>query len=112
MSEDDSSVATALAAGLISTLICCYKLIASFKAEKVDSSARKESERSLDYVMQSAGMEAVLKNLGDLTKNGVVKVWQTLDPVNEILGDKYRSVEEKVDQLVIMTRHLALGLRA
>lgn len=111
VSEDDSSVATALAAGLISTLICCYKLIVSFEAARADSSAREESERSLNYVMQHAGMEAVLNNLGDLTKDGVVKVWQTLDPVNEILGDKSRSVEEKVDQLAILTRHLALGLR-
>lgn len=109
--EDESSVATALAAGLISILIYCYKLAAYFKALEDGSSANEEAETSLRYVMQSAGMEAVLKNLGDLTEGRVIKVWQTLDPLSHVFFDKSKSLEEKVNQLVTVTNHLALGLK-
>ncbi|KAL1882837.1 hypothetical protein Daus18300_000475 [Diaporthe australafricana] len=109
--EDESSVATALAAGIISILICCYKLIASSKELEYGSVAYKEAQRNLSYVMQPAGMKTVIKNLGDLTEDRVVQVWQRLDPVSRVLGDKYQSLEEKIDQLVTLTRQLALGLR-
>lgn len=109
--EDESSVATALAAGLISLLIYCYKLAASYKALVEGPSASNEAETSLRYVMQSAGMQTVLNNLGDLTEDRVVKVWQTLDPLSQSLGDESRSLGERVNQLATMTKHLALGLR-
>lgn len=109
--EDESSVATALAAGLISTLIYCYKMAAYLKALEDGSSANEEAETSLRYVMQSAGMEAVLKNLGDLTEDRVIKLWETLDPLSHVFCDKSRSLEEKVNQLVTVTKHLALGLK-
>lgn len=143
--SDNSSVPTALAAGLASILMCCYRIVTSFSTRKekpvagswtqwsgsaskpddpvmieersdykggkdVDTGISKEPpshsfEKPIGYNKQIRrlnnfdGMRAAFENLGDLTEGSVIRVWETLGPLNRILGDESKDLDEKIGEL-------------
>ncbi|KAI0895890.1 hypothetical protein F4806DRAFT_496794 [Annulohypoxylon nitens] len=91
--ETGSSVATALAAGLAAMIIYCVK--ASILAVKTANRAREGvvgvgiPEDGAIHITDPDAMMGAFRNLGSLTQNNFIQVWEGLDPVSEMLA-KFR----------------------
>ncbi|KAI2472565.1 hypothetical protein F4781DRAFT_428267 [Annulohypoxylon bovei var. microspora] len=88
--ETGSSVATALAAGLAAMVIYCVK--ASVLAVKTANRAKEDvvgvgiPEDGAVRVADPDAMRGAFANLGTVTANSFVQVWEGLDPVSEMLA--------------------------
>ncbi|KAL7785168.1 hypothetical protein V8C37DRAFT_420238 [Trichoderma ceciliae] len=86
----DSSVATALGAGLAAIILYCFKAIALAHLNRTESYSREErfepilrlgEYQRIDHNI----MMATFQNLGTMTDHRFIKVWESLDIITEAL---------------------------
>lgn len=115
-----SDVATALAASLAATVMCCFKtaaLATKIALASDDPQAALPStqfkEEHIRSIAEHLNMEFAFNNIGFVTANRFVQVWDSLDPVSKVLDDPTRTHEDKVECIIklctILTNWRALG---
>lgn len=114
-SATGSSVATALGAGLAATILYCFKASAlanliSETRDMEENETREQQESILsDHATRIAEhdlMMAAFQNLGTVTNDRFIKVWESLEPVILVLQDHSRSHQEKVNIIQNLCRSL------
>lgn len=105
-SDTGSSVATALAAGLAATIICCVKasamgLLTAGKKEGGESSELLKgiSPADADRIATHANMKQAFPKLGKLTDKRFIPVWESFSPVNEVFKNDFAD-PKKLEVLV------------
>lgn len=102
-----SSVATALAAGLAATIIYCFK--ASALATKIARSQKNPqyaipstqfNEEHVRSIAEHSAMVSAFNNIGFINKARFIQVWDSFEPVSQVLDDPNKKYEDKVEQIV------------
>lgn len=112
--ETGSSIATALAAGLAAMIIYCVK--ASILAVKTANQNKGPvvgiaiSDDAFRKIVKHDAMKQAFFNLGPMTKNGFIQVWEGLDSVTTLL-EKPRSQLTPEDRQQLTDEFVKFGLK-
>jgi hypothetical protein len=102
----DSRVSTALGTGLAATLLYLFK---ADELASMDQKAKYGTAPEVSHVLLAKPryMKAAFKNLGKVTADGIIQIWETLGPIIKVLEDEPSGSERMMAKISSLCRNIS-----